>query len=178
MSYQVNALQSGDEVIGSARQALINHTKTRPRAAETNGTQCVCLVALRDLISSGRTGCEVLAYGSRGLSCSRGLKSKPRRKGGVLVYLRCKPAIVMLAAALRDRRQLGNAAPSDLGQRRLPNGAHHRLASVEQEGLRAGRGRWSVRLHGAVHRVAGNGGDERHAVALERPVYRQRGLAC
>jgi len=30
VSYQVNALQSGDEVIGSARHALINHTKTRP----------------------------------------------------------------------------------------------------------------------------------------------------
>jgi hypothetical protein len=157
---------------------LLITPKRGPRAAGTNGTQCVCLVALRDLISSGRTGCEALAYGSRGLSCSRGLKSKPRRKGGVLVYLRCKPAIVMLPAALRDRRQLGNAAPSDLGQRRLPNGAHHRLASVKQEGLRAGRGRRSVRLHGAVHRVAGNGGDERHAVALERPVYRQRGRAC
>jgi hypothetical protein len=138
--------------------------------------------------SSGRTGCEALACGSRGLSCSRGLKSKPPPEGrGARIcalvqacdcYAACRTISRQLKMAIRDRRQLGNAAPSDLGQRRLPNGAHHRLASVEQEGLRVGRGRWSVRLHGAVHRVAGNGGDERHAVALDRPVYRQRGLAC
>jgi hypothetical protein len=39
----------------------------------------------RDQFSSGRTGCEALAYGSRGLSYSRVLKSKTPPEGGVLV---------------------------------------------------------------------------------------------
>jgi hypothetical protein len=75
-----------DEVIGPSRQALINHTKKRSRERPDQwDTMRLFGGAARPYFSSGRTGCEALAYGSRGLSLSRGLKSKPRRKGGARI---------------------------------------------------------------------------------------------
>src|SRR3954466_8516072 len=60
-----------------------------------------------------------------------------------------------------DRRS-GDAASGDLRQRRLPNGADHRLATVEQARLGGRRAGGSVRFGGGVFRVLGlyGGGGE------------------
>src|SRR4029453_13475507 len=61
----------------------------------------------------------------------------------------------------------GYAAARDLRQRRVSDRADHRLPAHAQFGRGSGRRR-------AVHRIAALGRNERHTVALERPVDQRR----
>src|SRR5215510_15018807 len=67
----------------------------------------------------------------------------------------------------------GYAAARDLRQRRVSNRADHRLAAIEQFGLGSGRRRGG-HFGRTVHRIAALGRNERHTVALERPVDHRR----
>src|SRR5262249_3855226 len=67
----------------------------------------------------------------------------------------------------------GYAAARDLRQRRGSDRADHRLAAIEQFGLGSGRRRGG-HFGRTVHRIAALGRNERHTVALERPVDHRR----
>src|SRR4051812_49977841 len=74
-----------------------------------------------------------------------------------------------------DRRS-GDAASGDLRQRRLPNGADHRLATVEQARLGGRRAGGSGRFGGAVPRVVALHGGEGHGGAPLGPGGLPRGV--